>query len=257
MEIVFNAIGIEIQNKTAFCDLAENAGRNGEASASARPGGIIRGRCWRIGFGLEVWTNFNESETGAIFYSDCRPAFRARYTQILSNWFLSETGGEIAVEGWVEKHLTKIIFQLQNLTETNAQRFEQKLLRVGLCGLAYRAEISAAKEKFLWKPSSENSGTGQADWQLRGKILAFDKLRNPFTNKDLYWIYLDLDCFKLEILVNKYALTGSDLQIGASLEADVWLQGHIANQKISHSSYEGVDWSQRTSDFWKKFKREN
>ncbi len=253
MEIVFNAIGIDVPNEAAFQNLARNAGRNGEASIAARSGRIVRGRCWRIGSGLEVWTDFNESETGEISYSHCRPAFRARHTQILSDWFLLETKGDIAVEGCIGKSATKIFFQLQNLTEINSQKFEQKTLRVGLCGLAYRAELSTKKDDFFrTKPKQR-----KADWHLCGKILAFQTIRNPFTHKDLYWIYLDLNDFELEVLVNQCDLRGGDLQIGRSVEADVWLQGHIVSQSMLNSNYEGVDWSQGASEFWKKFKREN
>ncbi len=256
MEIIFHAIGIEIPNKTAFHNLAENAERNGEASIAERPGRIVRGSCWRIGFGLEVWTTLNESESGEVFYTHCRPAFRARRSQILSDWRLSETKGDAVVEGFVEKHPAKISFQLQNLTEISARRFEQKFLRVGLCGLAYRAEISTTRKNFFRKPAARNPKINQADWHLRGEILAFDKIRNLFSNTDLFWIQLDLGSFELEILINQRALAG-DLRIGANIEADIWLQGHIAGQVVSHSNYEGVDWSQNSSDFWRKLKREN
>ena len=259
MEIVFNAIGIEVPNKTAFNNLAEDAEKRGEASLSTRPGGIVHGRCWRIGLGLEVWTILSETKSGEVFYADCRPGFRARYTQILSDWTLSEAVGEAVVEGFTEFQTVKVFFKLQNLTEISHTKFEQKLLKVGLCGLAYRAEALTEEEKTCWKPAaSENAEADQADWILCGKILAFDELRNPFTGSDLYWIHLDLGNFRLEILVNKRALGGEkDLKIGSSLKAKVWLQGHVGSQSTFYSSYEGVDWSQKTVDFWKTFKREN
>ncbi len=257
MEIVFNAIGIEVPNQTAFNNLAENAEKRGEASLSMRPGVVIHGRCWRIGLGLEVWTIFNESETGEVFYTDCRPGFRAHYMQILKDWSLSEAKDEAVIEGYTKNNATKVSFQLQNLTEINPKRFEQKLLRIGLCGLAYHAEVLAAEKKSFWKSAAKNSDSDAADWKLCGKITAFSTLRNPFTGNDLYWIHLDLNSFKLEILVNRHSLHGSDLQIGKSVKAKVWLQGHIAGQAEFYSNYEGVDWSHRTVDFWKSFKRQN
>jgi hypothetical protein len=258
MEIVFNAIGIEVPNKTAFNNIAENAEKRGEASLSTNSDGVIHGRCWRIGLGLEVWTILSESKTGEIFYADCRPGFRARYTQVLNNWSMSEAKGEAAVEGFTEMHNVKVHFKLQNLTEISHTKFEQKHLKVGLCGLAYKAEVLATEEKSFWKPSStENSEANRADWNLCGKILAFNELRNPFTEKDLYWIHLVINNFRLEILVNKQALRGYALQVGASLKAKIWLQGHVVSQSTFYSSYEGVDWSQNTVDFWKTFKREN
>ena len=256
MEMVFKTIGIEIPNKTAFHNLAENAERNGEASIAARAGRIVRGSCWRIGFGLEVWTTFNESETGEIFYSNCRPAFRARQTQILSDWSLSETKGEVAVEGCIEKSSTKILFRLQNLTEINSPILEQKTLKIGLCGLAYRAVTSTKREK-LFRQTAEKSKTQRADWHLRGTIRAFDEIRNAFTNQDLSWLRLDAGDFDLEILVSRNVLQGGDLQIGKNVEADVWLQGHIAAPGNLNSSYEGIDRSQNPVDFWNEFRRAN
>ena len=119
--------------------------------------------------------------------------------------------------------------------------------------MAYRAEVLAAEDESYWKSSAADN----ANCHLCGKILAFNAIRNPLTGNDLYWIRLDLNNFELEVLVNQHALIGSKLQIGASLKAEVWLQGHAAGQSAFRSNYEGVDWSQRTIDFWKKFKRQN
>lgn len=252
MEINFNAIGIDVPNEAAFQNLARNAGRNGEASIASRSGRIVRGSCWRIGFGLEVWTDLNESETGEIFYSRCRPAFRARRAQILSEWILSETKNDIAVKGFVGKSATKIFFQLQNLTETSPRKFEQKVLQIGLCGLAYQAEISTGEDKIF----RTLTGRRKFDWHLRGKIRAFQTIRNPYTRRDLYWIHLGLSDFELEILVNRGDLRG-DLHVGASVEADVWLQGHIVLPSAVNSNYEGIDQSRGAFEFWKHFKKEN
>lgn len=261
---IFNAIGLEIPKGKTINDLAEDAERRGEASLSTRSSGTIHGRCWRIGFGLEVWTTLYESATGEVFHADCRPGFRARYTQNLSRWFLyeDEADGEAAVAGCVENHPDEIFFQLQNLTETGTKIFERKFLTVGLCGLAYRARVAAADDEALeWRRLSEtagNSDADQADWRLSGCVINYNALRNPFSGSDLYWIHLDLGNFELEILVNRRRLIGDKLlRVGANVRADVWLQGHIVAESTFLSSYEGVDWSGNAADFWKNYKKLN
>jgi len=262
MEFAFDAIGLEIANETAFNDLAEDAKKLGEASLSTRDGCVLHGRCWRLGLGLEVWTILYESKIGEVFYADCRPAFRANHAQNLSRWSLFETeaDGEAAVEGYTEDSEVRVFFQLQNLTEIGTRNFSRKHLSVGLCGLAYRAEVSEADEDFCWKPLSESepkSDAGKTDWRLGGQVLAFKSIRNPCSGKRLNWILLDLGEFKLEILVNRRTLRGSKLRVGAMIKADIWLQGHLVSQPAFQPGYEGVDWSFGTNDFWKKFKKLN
>jgi hypothetical protein len=259
---IFNAIGLEIPKCKTLNDLAEDAERLGEPSISTRAAGTVHGRCWRIGLGLEVWTTLYESATGEVFYADCRPGFRARYTQNLSRWFLYE--GEAAVAGRIENHADKIFFQLQNLTEAGAKHFERKVLTVGLCGLAYRARVAAAvatDEALECQPLSEtagNSDAGKADWRLSGRVINYNALRNPFSGSDLYWIHLDLGNFELEILINRRRLIGGKLlRVGANVKADVWLQGHIVAESTFFSNYEGVDWSASAADFWKNYKKLN
>ncbi len=262
---IFNAIGLEIPKGITLNDLAEDAERRGEASLSTRSAGTVHGRCWRIGLGLEVWTTLYESATGEVFHADCRPGFRARYTQNLSRWFLyeDEADGEAAVAGRIEGHADKIFFQLQNLTETGAKNFERKVLTVGLCGLAYRARVTAAAadEALEWRRLSETAGNSDAnetDWRLSGRVINYNALRNPFSGSDLYWIHLDLGNFELEILVNRRRLIGGKmLRVGANIKADVWLQGHIVAESTLLSNYEGVDWSASAADFWKNFKKLN
>jgi hypothetical protein len=152
------------------------------------------------------------------------------------------------------------LFQLQNLTEIGANVLEEKTLRVGLCGLAYRAEISRETTEPFWKSYDEialNVVENENDWRLGGRVIAFDTLRNPQSGNDLFWIYVDLGELQLEILVNQRALHGEKLKIGAFIKADIWLQGHILSEKIKRSLYEGVDWSTRTIDFWNSFKKPN
>lgn len=260
---IFNAIGLPIPKGKTLDDLAEDAEKLGEASVSTRSDGVLYGHCWHIGAGLEVWTILYKSETGETFYADCRPGFRAKYTQNIKEWALyeDEEEGEAAVKGKIENGEAEVFFQLQNLTEVSAKNFETEMLRVGLGGLATRAEVCSAKTEFLWKPLSETAeyvSMEETYRRLSGKVLSFNTLRNPHSGSDLYWIYLELDKFCLEILVNQKDLRGKKkLCVGAFVKADVWLQGHIISKSTYYSSYEGIDWSSRPADFWAKFKREN
>ncbi|MBS1795454.1 MAG: hypothetical protein JSS81_16480 [Acidobacteria bacterium] len=262
MEIAFDAIGLEIPNETAFNDLAEDVGKRGEVSTLARKGGILHGRCLKFGAGLEVWTLFYESGKGELLYADCRPAFRARYEQRISPWILSESNedSEAVIHGFIEDSERDVLFQLQNLTEVGAAALDPATLRVGLCGLAYRAEVFDNRKKSFWKSYDEmalNVIENENDWSLGGRIVAFEALRNPQSGRDLFWIYVDLDGFRLEMLVNQQALRGEKLQVGAYIEADVWLQGHILTETPRRSAYEGIDWTMRPADFWQKFKKPN
>jgi hypothetical protein len=56
---------------------------------------------------------------------------------------------------------------------------------------------------------------------------------------ELFWIHLDLERIKLEVLVNQRALRGDSLSVGATLEAEVWLQGHVLDEHALRSRYEG------------------
>ncbi|MEP6902739.1 MAG: DUF3881 family protein [Actinomycetota bacterium] len=262
MEIAFDAIGLEILNETAFNDLAEDVGKRGEVSILQRKSGVLHGRCLKFGEGLEVWTLLYESVKGEVVYADCRPAFRSRYPQKISPWILTEFAeeGEAVIHGFIEDSETEVLFQLQNLTEVSTIVLEQTTLRVGLCGLAYRAEILEKSVKPFWKSYDEltlNVVEKENDWSLCGRVIAFDTLRNSQSGSDLFWIYVDLGKLQLEILVNQRALQGEKLQIGAFIKADIWLQGHILTETAKRTGYEGVDWSIRPADFWKAFKKPN
>ncbi len=261
MEIAFDAIGLEIPNEKAFNNLAEDAGKRGEASLLTRQSGVLHGRCWRLGEGLEVWTVLYESETGEVFYADCRPGFRARFRQRINPWVMTEFDekGEALIHGFIEDTETEVLFELQNLTEVSAKNFQRNTLSIGLCGLAYRAEVIEKTDKY-WKSlneTSENLSKPENDWSLCGEIISLNALRNPFSGSDLYWLHLDLGDFGLEILVNQKTLQSEDLHIGAMIKADVWLQGHIISESTLFSHYEGVDYMHRTVDFWQKFKKPN
>jgi len=262
MEIAFDAIGLEVPNENAFNNLAEDVKERGEASHVARKSGVLHGRCWRLGLGLEVWTVLYESETGEVFYADCRPGFRARFVQSINPWVMTEFDeeGEALIHGYIEDSETEVLFELQNLTEVSAANFQKTDLNVGLCGLAYSAEVLQKTAQKYWKSFEDVSSSAAKKenvWSLCGEIIAFNALRNPFSGSDLFWIHLDLADFELEILVSQRTLQGNELSIGAMIKADVWLQGHIISQSTKYARYEGVDYSCRTIDFWKKFKKTN
>jgi hypothetical protein len=261
MEITFDAIGLEIPNENAFHDLAETVGQRGEVSILARKDGVLHGRCLKFGAGLEVWTLLYETGKGEVVYADCRPAFRARYAHKIAPWTLTESDkGKSVVHGFVEQTNMEILFQLQNLTEVGAQGLEQTTLSVGLCGLAYRAGIFPKSDEYNWKSYDEaavNVIEEENYWNVAGHIIAFDAIRNPQSGIDLYWIYVGMGSLNLEILVNRRALRGKTPKVGAFIEADVWLQGHILNQSAKRNGYEGVDWSTHTADFWKTLRKPN
>jgi hypothetical protein len=61
----------------------------------------------------------------------------------------------------------------------------------------------------------------------------------------------------LEILVNQRALRGDPLAPGVTLDAEIWLQGHVLDELALSSRYEGVDGSCSVSNFWAGLKRKN
>ena len=257
---IFNAIGLPLPNRQKLDDLAVAAETLGEASIYKSPECVLYGRCWRIGAGLEVWTILYEAADGETFYADCRPGFRARYARNIENWSLYEDRkeGEAAVRGRLENSDAEVFFQLQNLTEVSAKNFDSEKLRVALGGLAVRVEVSAAAD-FNFSPLHARSEIHieQTYHRLCGQIKAFENLRNPHSSKDLYWIFVALKDFDLEILVNRQNLRGAKLQVGNFISADVWLQGHIVSRSTYRSNYEGVDRSASAADFWKTLKRCN
>jgi hypothetical protein len=268
MEETFEAIGLDVASRKAFNHLAERAGSCGEPTRLQRRGATLHGRCWKLGDGLEVWTVLYESGTGEIFYADCRPGFRARYTQRISPWALTEYDeeGEAIVHGYCDNSETEVLFELQNLTEVGAGGFNAAALSVGLCGLAYRARVvserrgkGGATNSVWWKPLEKVEPARAAhenDWSLCGRVLAFKPLRNPLSGSDLFWVYLDLESFKLEVLINHRALRGA-LKIGARVAAEIWLQGHVLDARALESRYEGVDRAVTTAEMWSRLRRKN
>ncbi|HUE83636.1 MAG TPA: DUF3881 family protein [Pyrinomonadaceae bacterium] len=262
MNTTFETIGLEVPSEKAFNYLAERAGDQGEPTQLTRRGAVLHGRCWKLGEGLEVWTVLYESGSGDVFYADCRPGFRARYTQTISPWALTEYDeeGEAVVHGYREGTDCEVLFELQNLTEVGPAGFRAQELHVGLCGLAYRARVRKTPFKPKWLPlekAAPSRAAHENDWSLSGRVIAFKPLKNPLSGSDLYWIHLDLDRMKLEVLVNRRTLRGEALAVGASLDAEVWLQGHVLDEQALRSRYEGVDLSCPSVAFWSGLKRKN
>lgn len=262
MNQTFTAIGLEVGNEKAFNTLAESAGDQGEQSRLLRRGAVLHGRCWKLGDGLEVWTVLYESGTGEVFYADCRPGFRARYTQRIAPWALTEYDeeGEAIIHGYSDGSDAEVLFELQNLTEVGLNEFRADELHVGLCGLAYRARVSSREAASRWRPLEQVAPARAAhenDWSLRGRILAFKPLRNPLTGSDLYWVHVELDRLKLEVLINHRSLRGEPLRVGATLSAEIWLQGHVLDTHALRSRHEGVDASYSHAARWQHFNRLN
>lgn len=259
MEVAFEAIGLEVPSKIAFNHLAERANNNGETTRLRRPKGVLHGRCWKLGDGLEVWTVLYESESGEVFYADCRPGFRARFYQPISPWALTEydEDGEAVIHGYRHGSDTEVLFELQNLTELNPLIFQEKTLNIGLCGLAYQAQIIHRTLNPIWRQSDKFQVKRESDWSLCGQILSFRLLRNPLSGNDLYWVYVHLNSLNLEVLINRRGLFGEEIKVGAMLHADVWLQGHILEKNKIAIGYEGVDKTIRKADFWRVLRRSN
>jgi len=202
-----------------------------------------------------------ESGNG-VFYADCRPGFRARYNQTITPWALTEYDeeGEAVIHGFREGTDCEVLFELQNLTEVGPAGFRAQELHVGLCGLAYRARVRKTKGKTRWAPLEKTAPTRAShenDWSLSGRVIAYKPLRNPLTGGELFWIHLDLERIKLEVLVNQRALRGEALRVGATLDAEVWLQGHVLDEHALRSRYEGIDSAYSLGSFWSGLRRRN
>jgi hypothetical protein len=261
MNPTFETIGLEVSSEKAFNYLAERAGDQGEPTQLNRRGAVLHGRCWKLGEGLEVWTVLYESGNG-VFYADCRPGFRARYNQTITPWALTEYDeeGEAVIHGFREGTDCEVLFELQNLTEVGPAGFRAQELHVGLCGLAYRARVRKTKGKTRWAPLEKTAPTRAShenDWSLSGRVIAYKPLRNPLTGGELFWIHLDLERIKLEVLVNQRALRGEPLRVGAMLDAEVWLQGHVLDEHALRSRYEGIDSAYSLGSFWSGLRRRN
>jgi len=262
MDATFETIGLEVPSEKAINFLARRAEHQGEPTQLTRHGAVLHGRCWKLGAGLEVWTVLYESGTGDIFYANCRPGFRARYAQRITPWALTEYDeeGEAVIHGYCEGTETDVLFELQNLTEVGTFGFRASALHIGLCGLAYSARVCSREMSPRWLPlekAAPSRAAHENDWTLRGRVIAFKSLRNPLSGSELYWVYVDLRDLRLEVLINQRSLHGGELRLGATLSAEVWLQGHVLDEQALRLRYEGADRSYSLGDFWTSLSRRN
>ncbi|MCI0664760.1 MAG: DUF3881 family protein [Acidobacteria bacterium] len=256
----FDAIGFTVTDEASYHALAEEAHLKGILSKSRRSHGVLHGHCWSLGSGLEVWTVLYESKEG-LFYADCRPAFRAHHVFNFFPWEIIEyeEDGEAVARVVTADSDTEMIFELQNLTEIDTNEFRERPLNAAVSGLAYQAHINSKKNTPSLQPLSSRSSRkkfSENDYALRGTILSWRVIRNPKTASDLICINVDLERITLEVLVNRNGLKG-ELKRGSFLITDVWLQGHILNEKEVQARYEGIDLEIPRGDYWRKFKREN
>jgi hypothetical protein len=152
-----------------------------------------------------------------------------------------------------------MVFQLQNLTEINPLDFGERALTAAISGLAYRAQVIARHGNRLFAPLSSiypKRKTSENDYAVRGVIVSWREIKNRHTTSDLIWTNIDVGSFKLEVLVNRADVKG-ELKVGAVLSAEVWLQGHILNDKELQSRYEGVDLEIPPGSHWRTLRRDN
>ena len=257
----FTAIGFHVNDQASYEALAAEARLHGALTQARRDSTTLHGCCWELGGGLEVWTVMHESHAG-LCYADCRPAFRGRQTFELFPWEILEfeDEGEAVVRAHLDNGPTEIIFELQNLTEINPLAYRHRPLTAAIAGLAYKARVNQRRLAPQFKSMRERAATkrkaNENDYAVRGTVLAWRNLRNPRTTSDLFWVQLDTGLFTLELLINRTELIG-ELANGASLSADIWLQGHILTEQEMRIRYEGVDRNIPPKMFWQRTRSGN
>jgi hypothetical protein len=268
MAELFDAVGFEVTDEDSYNLLVECIEANGQRSRAQRGEAVLHGRCWKVGEGLEVWSVLYE-RGNQLYYADCRPAYRSRYVQAVLPWELIEydEDGEAIVRGCLDDG-PEVIFELQNLTELNRNVFRESHLHVALAGLAYSARVhgqvkpSDLSEHIPHRFELADHVDGLADeacendYVISGRVLAWRDIKNPVTGGHLTWLYVDATKIRLEILANRREL-GGHLQVGATITANVWLQGHILEEADIWARYEGVDREYELGDFWIKLRRDN
>jgi Domain of unknown function, E. rectale Gene description (DUF3881) len=256
----FDAIGFKIPDEASYQALAEEAHQRGSISRVSRGQGMMCGCCWRLGSGLEVWTTLYEAKEG-IFYADCRPAFRSQRLFGLYPWEIVEyeEDGEAIARGADLDSETNLVFQLQNITEIDPADFRERPITAALSGLAYRAQVNTRAGTPIFAPLQKiypRRKVLENDYAARGRILSWREIKNSHTASDLLVIDVDAKLFKMEVVVNRAELKG-ELKTGGWLSAEVWLQGHILNDKDLISRYEGIDHDVPRDLIWQKLRREN
>lgn len=268
MAELFEAIGFEVADEHSYNLLVEYVETNGQRTRAQRGEAALHGRCWKLGDGLEVWSILYESGAD-LYYADCRPAFRSRYVRTVLPWELVEydEDGEAIVRGAVPG-ASEVVFELQNLTELDDAVFRESHLHVGLAGIAYAARVQSSAESqpltdqptYRFELAERLEGFAdkacENDYVISGRVLSWRDVRNPVTTADLVWIYVDAAVIRIEVLANRRALRG-ELKIGAEITANIWLQGHVLEERDISARYEGVDREYEQADFWASLRRGN
>lgn len=258
---IFEAIGFKLQDEAAYQQLAETVCKKGVLSIISRRNAILRGYCWPLQDGIEIWTILHESKKGT-YFADCRPAFRSRRTCKVTSWEVIEfiEDGEVLLSGSLQKH--DLIFQLQNFTDLDESAYHQSSFTANIAGLCYRAKIlnSTITPQITPRSLSHTTTAGtkyyENDYLVTGKILTWKELRNPLTNRVFFWMDVQVGEFRLELLVGQKQCNGT-ISNNAWISAEVWLQGHVVHQKEQQAKYEGLDISIPVADHWSVLKREN
>jgi hypothetical protein len=255
----FDAIGFKVTDEASYQALAEEAQQRGTLTLAKREQGVLHGCCWSLGSGIEVWTMIYESKTG-LYYADCRPAFRARHLFSFYPWEIVEyeEDGEAVARGKILDSDIELVFELQNITEIDPHSFRERAITAAVSGLAYRARINAKTGESLFAPLAARyprRKVAENDYAVRGRILAWQEIKNPLTTSDLILVDVDAGEVKLEVLVNRDDLKGR-LKHDGWLSAEVWLQGHILNEKDLQARYEGIDYQLYRRSFWEMLRRE-
>ncbi|MEO6725026.1 MAG: DUF3881 family protein [Blastocatellia bacterium] len=257
----FEAIGFRVKDAASYEALAEEAHQHGAISLAQRQQGVLHGCCWSLGSGLEVWTMLFESQKGLV-YTDCRPGFRCQRLLSFYPWEIIEyeEDGEALARGLMPDMTTEVFFSLQNITEIDPLEFRDRPITAAVSGLAYNARVSIRRGKQTFAPLSRKrdrrrNATG-SDYAVRGTILSWREMTNPQTTETLFWIDVSTGQTPLEIIINRTQLKG-ELKTGGWLSAEVWLQGHILNDKELSARYEGIDRQVSQGDLWIKLRREN
>lgn len=268
LDVLFEAIGFDVSEASDYYELIEWTDKLGAQSAIMRGIAKIQGYCWKLDEGLEVWSWLCTSD-GQVFYEDCRPAFRSPHVHVFDPWELIEyeDNGDALLRGVLPLPRLALTFQLQNLTELHPRTFQKPRLHVAFAGLAYSAHVRSAsylkRERTTFKRMSSTHQEREAerdeyscDYLLRARILAWRYVKNPITENELAWIYVEAGICRLEVLVSRQSLIGR-LKVGATLSARIWLQGYVLTEAELESRYEGIDLDYEMSDFWSALQRRN
>jgi hypothetical protein len=260
MEETFRAIGFEIPDEAAYNTVAEMAEARGTRTRIRRRDVTLHGCCWKVGCGVEVWTILYESPD-EYYYADCRPAFRPRHAQPIESWEIVEFNedGEAVVEGRLARTGSPVTFALQNLTELEEDVFTHARLSAALGGLAYDVRIAAQGAVLGIVPSRRPGAVPPPDgndYVVTGRIMRSGALRNSYTEAELVWLLLDAGGVQLEIVVERSAMEG-DAEPGTKVEADLWLQGYVLDDRTERAPYEGIDPDWEPAESWSFLRRGN